>query len=116
MGAFVGLVRGGWVHRSFGGAFAEARMDALSWGGLTGIYVALQTTAQVVRNKEDRYNAMIAACGSGALYSMKSGPQAMVQGCVKFAAFTYFIDAFLTPKEFKLPREDSLSPEVILRK
>lgn len=115
-GAFFGFVSGAWTSRSLGGAFAEAKMNGRSWGGISGVYAGLQTASKVIRNKEDRLNSVVGACGSGAAFSMKSGPRAAAQGCVSFAALSYFIDVFTTPKDGAPAKEDPMSPEVILRK
>lgn len=112
-GAFFGLVSGLWSTRSFRGALSEARSNGKSWGAISGVYAGLQTLARVVRNRDDRYNAVIGACGSGAAFTMKAGPRAAVQGCVSFAMLSYFIDVLAGSGK----RSDKeMSDEEILRK
>lgn len=116
-GALFGLVSGAWTHRSFAGAFSEAKMNGRSWGGISGIYAGLQTLARVVRNTDDRFNNVIGACGSGAVFTAKSGPRAAAQGCVSFAALSYLIDVFTAPKDGQETSDQrALSDEAVLRK
>lgn len=109
-GALFGFVSGAWSSRSLRGAGAEARSNARSWAVISAVYAGLQTAAKVVRGKEDRYNAIIGACGSGAVFSAKAGPRAAAQGCVSFAALSYLIDTFASPSA------PPTSDEAILRK
>lgn len=115
-GAFFGLISGGWTTRSLAGAFSEARVNGKSWGGISCIYAGLQTASRVVRNKDDRFNNVVGACGSGAVFSAKSGPRAAAQGCISFAALSYLIDVFTTPKDSPGPDGAGLSDEALLRK
>lgn len=112
-GALFGFVSGVWSTRSLRGALVEARNNGRSWGAISGVYAGLQTAAKVVRNREDRFNAVVGACGSGAAFTAKAGPRAAMQGCVSFAALSYVID-MLTSGQGK--GEDPMSDEAILRK
>lgn len=85
----------------------------MSWGGISGIYAGLQTASRVIRNKDDRVNNVVGACGSGAVFSLKNGPRAAAQGCVSFAALSYMIDVFTTPKDVA---KEGMSDEDVLRK
>jgi hypothetical protein len=116
-GAFFGLISGAWTHRSLAGALGEAKVNGKSWGGISGIYAGLQTASRVIRNKDDRFNNVVGACGSGAVFSAKQGPRAAAQGCVSFAALSYMIDVFTAPKD--PPEAGSgagLSDEAVLRR
>jgi Tim17/Tim22/Tim23/Pmp24 family len=116
-GALFGLVTGAWTHRSFAGAFGEAKMNGKSWGGISCIYAGLQTASRVIRNKDDRFNNVVGACGSGAVFTAKNGPRAAAQGCVSFAALSYLIDVFATPKDAPGGADSAgLSDEAVLRK
>lgn len=116
-GAFFGLISGAWTHRSFAGAFGEAKMNGKSWGGISCIYAGLQTASRVVRNKDDRINNVVGACGSGAVFTAKNGPRAAAQGCISFAALSYLIDVFTTPKDAPGSGDSAgLSDEAVLRK
>ncbi|KAI0566989.1 Tim17-domain containing protein [Gracilaria domingensis] len=100
-----------WTNRgAFRPAFAEAGNNLRSWAAISAVYAGLQTASKVIRNKDDRYNSVIGACGSGATFYVRSGPRAAAQGCVTFAALSYLIDALVVPKE------DPNSDEAILRK
>lgn len=110
-GGFFGFVSGVWSTRSVRAAFIEARTTGKSWAGISALYAGLQTAAKVIRRKDDRYNAMIGACGSGAAFTANKGPAAAAQGCVSFAALGYLIDTLSTPKT-----DDDQSDEAILNK
>lgn len=92
-GGIFGFVSGAWSKRSIKGAFAEAGGNGKSWAGISAVYAGLQTASKVIRRKDDRYNAIVGACGSGAVFSAKNGPSAAAQGCVTFAALSYFLDS-----------------------
>jgi hypothetical protein len=114
-----GAVSGAWTTRSAAGALAEAKSNGQSWGGISGIYAGLQTLARVVRNTDDRWNNVLGACGSGAVFSIKQGPRAAAQGCVSFAGLSYLIDVFASPKDAEdvdTTNGKGLSDEAVLRK
>ncbi len=116
-GGVFGMISGAWSQRSLSGALAEAKLNGRSWGSISGIYAGLQTASRVVRNKDDRFNNVVGACGSGAVFTAKNGPRAAAQGCVSFAALSYLIDVFTTPKDAPDGSSDAdLSDEAVLRK
>lgn len=110
IGSIFGFFSGAWGTRSFGGAFREAKTMGKSWAGISAIYAGLQTAAKVIRGKDDRYNALVGACGSGAAFQAHAGPASAAQGCVSFAALSYLIDSLTAPKQ------DDQSDEAILNK
>lgn len=92
-------------------------MNGRSWGGISAIYAGLQTASKVVRDKDDRFNSVVGACGSGAVFSMKNGPRGAAQGCVSFAALSYLIDVLASPKDARnSPDGAGMSDEAVLRK
>mmetsp|Transcript_3220 Transcript_3220/g.9821 ORF Transcript_3220/g.9821 Transcript_3220/m.9821 type:complete len:202 (-) Transcript_3220:368-973(-) len=95
-GGLFGLVSGAWSTKSWAGAWANAKTSGMSWGGLSATYSGLQSLATAIRDKQDKYNNIIGACGSGALLSLPSGPQAALRGCASFSLFAYFFDAFFS--------------------
>lgn len=107
IGAIFGFVSGVWSTRSFSGAFREAGTMAKSWASISAIYAGIQTTAKVLRGKDDRYNAIVGACGSGAFFQARAGPTSAAQGCVSFAALSYLIDSLTASK--KTDQSDDLS-------
>ncbi|PXF42652.1 Mitochondrial import inner membrane translocase subunit TIM22-2 [Gracilariopsis chorda] len=110
-GAIFGFFSGLWTNRgAFRPALSEAGANLRSWGAISAVYAALQTASKVIRNRDDRFNSVIGACGSGATFYLRSGPRAAAQGCVTFAALSYVIDALVVPKD------DPDSDEAILRK
>lgn len=115
LGSLAGLGSGLWNKRGFNTTLQDMRSSGLSFGFVSAVYAGVSTAARLIRGKEDRYNSTIASCASGGAFYAKGGPRAMVQGCVTFAAFSYFIDMFFTPKEQKM-LDDTRTPEEILRK
>eukprot|EP00871_Galdieria_phlegrea_P004944 jgi/Galph1/5450/GphlegSOOS_G4075.1 len=99
MGGLFGLVQGGISSKSFGGAFKEAVISGRTWGGISAVYACLQSASKVIRGRDDKYNNVVGACGSGAFFSWNGGLRAALQGCISFALFSYLIDMFLSPKE-----------------
>lgn len=59
--------------------------------------------------KDDKYNNVLGACGSGALFSASSGPQAAIRGCASFALFSYVIESFLVQPDSRSDEEKFLS-------
>lgn len=96
-GLLFGLVSGTVGRKGVGPTLAAAQAQARSWGGVSAVYSGLQTAAKVARARNDRWNNVIGACGSGAAFSCASGggPRAAVQGCVSFALFSYVIDGLV---------------------
>lgn len=96
-GLLFGIVSGTVGRKGVGPTLAAAQAQARSWGGVSAVYSGLQTAAKVARAKNDRWNNVIGACGSGAAFSCASGggPRAAVQGCVSFALFSYVIDGLV---------------------
>lgn len=95
LGGFAGLVYGGVSQRTFAAARAEGRKFLTTWGLFGMGYNLGLGLARSIRGKQDKYNAVFAACTSGALFSREQGPKGMLTGCVQFAGFTYLIETFL---------------------
>jgi hypothetical protein len=107
MGGIFGLVQGGLSSKSFGGAWKEAALSGRTWGGISAIYACLQSASKVVRGRDDKYNNVVGACGSGAFFSWNNGFRAALQGCISFALFSYLIDMFLSPRTTPLEKRTS---------
>jgi len=114
LGALVGVVTGAWGKKTWVGARTEAMSAARSWGGISGVYTGLTVFTKAVRGVDDNYNAVIGACGSGAVFSLQSGPRAALQGCATFALFSYVVDMFAKPREE--PDPDMSPDEAAMRK
>ncbi|KAJ8903949.1 hypothetical protein NDN08_000480 [Rhodosorus marinus] len=92
IGGIFGFVSGAWSERTLQAAWANAKQNGGTWGSLGAAYSGLQTLARVAREKSDKYNSVIGACGSGALFSAPQGPQAAIRGCASFAMFSYLFE------------------------
>lgn len=97
-GALFGFVSGLWSSRAFRPALVEARANGRSWATISAVYAGLQTASKMLRARDDRFNALVGACGSGAAFTVRSGPAAAAQGCVSFAGLSYLIDVLTSPK------------------
>uniref|UniRef100_A0A7S3A1B0 Mitochondrial import inner membrane translocase subunit TIM22 n=1 Tax=Rhodosorus marinus TaxID=101924 RepID=A0A7S3A1B0_9RHOD len=92
IGGIFGFVSGAWSERTLQAAWANAKQNGGTWGSLGAAYSGLQTLARVAREKSDKYNSVIGACGSGALFSAPQGAQAAIRGCASFAMFSYLFE------------------------
>ncbi|KAK4534334.1 hypothetical protein CDCA_CDCA01G0359 [Cyanidium caldarium] len=103
LGGIAGLVYGGVAKRSLEAARVEGRKFFVTWGLFGAIYNLGMGLARSVRGQQDKYNSVIAACMSGAVFGREQGPSGMLAGCVQFAGFTYLLETFLVqPQQRKL--------------
>lgn len=74
------------------------RSTAANFAIMSGLYQAVHSSAKRIRGEDDWAAAAIAGCATGAFLSTKEGNlQSPLWGCVSFAAFTVFVQEFLTP-------------------
>ncbi|KAK4529471.1 hypothetical protein CCYA_CCYA01G0328 [Cyanidiococcus yangmingshanensis] len=106
MGGLAGLVYGAISRRTFEGARAEGRKFLVTWGLFGGVYSLGLGMARTVRQRQDKYNAVIAACASGAVFGREQGIQGMLSGCAQFAGFTYLIETFLIGAQSPQSQQD----------
>ena len=103
LGGLAGLVYGGVAKRSLEAARVEGRKFFFTWGLFGAVYNLGMGLARSVRGRQDKYNSVIAACMSGAVFGREQGPPGMLAGCVQFAGFTYLLETFLVqPQQRKL--------------
>lgn len=63
-----------------------------SWGTITACFAGFGAAARVIRAKDDKWNQVLGSCGAGAVMCRDKGPSGMLQGCVSYGVFSYFID------------------------